>query len=177
MTDSQGLQQLLDKDALRDLVTTYCRAIDRRDYKLLRSLYTDDAVEDRGDTFSGSIDEFIAAMPAMVSGFVLTMHRVSNMLFQVQGDYAEGEIYAEAYHRTPPPDFREITACGRYMDRYQKRDGVWRIQYRAGTVDRCEIHPASEEAYSNFVATQPMGRPDGQDLSYKALKLFPRMGA
>lgn len=173
----QALRQLVEKDALRDLVLSYCRAVDRRDYVLLRSLYADDAVEDRGGTFSGSIDEFIAAMPEMTKPFALTVHRISNMLFEVRGDVAEGEIYAEAYHRTKPPEPREVIAGGRYLDRYEKRGGAWRIVRRASTLDRCETRAVDEAAYANFVAAAPMGRPDGEDLSYSALSLFPRGGA
>ena len=42
------LQALLDKDAIRDLVTAYCRAADRKDTALMRSLYHPDATEDHG---------------------------------------------------------------------------------------------------------------------------------
>ena len=40
------LQTLLDKEMIRDLVLSYSRAVDRQDFAFLRSLYTEDAIED-----------------------------------------------------------------------------------------------------------------------------------
>ena len=42
------LQTLLDKQALAELVYGYCRACDRRDFALVRTLYHDDAIDDHG---------------------------------------------------------------------------------------------------------------------------------
>ena len=47
------LRELLDKQALHELVLTYCRACDRRDLRLLCSLYHDDAIDDHGSMFKG----------------------------------------------------------------------------------------------------------------------------
>ena len=42
------LQTLIDKQALAELVHSYCRACDRRDFALVRTLYHDDAIDDHG---------------------------------------------------------------------------------------------------------------------------------
>ena len=44
MTDSQ-LQELLDKQALYEVVARYCRGVDRADEELVRSAYHPDAIE------------------------------------------------------------------------------------------------------------------------------------
>ena len=54
------LQELIDKQALQELVLSYCRACDRRDFVLLRTLYHDDAVDEHGAMFCGSADEYVA---------------------------------------------------------------------------------------------------------------------
>jgi hypothetical protein len=48
---SDDIQKLIDKDAIRDLVNIYCRAADRHDHVLMRSLYHEDATDDHGVFF------------------------------------------------------------------------------------------------------------------------------
>lgn len=173
---AQSLQLLLDKSELHDLVVKYCRYIDRRDMVALRSLYHDDAIEDRGQMFKGPIDEFIAWTHKAAGNFELTMHVISNAIFEIDGGKAQGEIYAEAYHRTLPPDQQDITVCGRYLDHYEKRDGVWKFTYRTSTTDRCEVHPVDPAWYREFVAAAPLGQKGADDPSYRALTMFKRWG-
>lgn len=42
------LQQMLDREAIRDLVWRYCRAVDRRDFAALSALYHPDAIDEHG---------------------------------------------------------------------------------------------------------------------------------
>ena len=170
------LQTLLDKQALHDLVMRYCRCMDRRDFAQARTLYHDDAIEDRGGIFSGTIDEFIAWLPQVTPQFELTTHRIFNTLFVIDGDKAEGELYCEAYHRTKGPDAQEMIVGGRYIDRYERRDDVWKFSYRTSTTDRCEVRAVDAEAYRQFVAAAPAGQPNRGDLSYQKLPLFVRAG-
>jgi ketosteroid isomerase-like protein len=138
MKASGQLQQLIDKDAIRDLVLLYSRAIDRQDIELLRDLYTANATDTHGDTFDGPADgycEFIArAFPYMpYSG-----HHVCNHLISVEGDEGSGEVYALAWHLIPDgaggqlEDFMAV----RYIDNYRREsDGRWRFSKRVVTYD------------------------------------------
>lgn len=174
--DPFALQSLLDKQALAELAATYCRAIDRRDYALLKSLYFDDAVEDRGEIFRGSGYEFADWAARDAHHYVLTVHRIFNALFAIDGDRAEGEIYVEAYHRTTGETPLEVVAGGRYLDRYEKRNGRWGFVYRTSTLDRCSMTPVDGAAYEQFVAGSVAGTGDANDLSYRILTRFPRVG-
>lgn len=169
------LQTLLDKQALRDLVYTYCRACDRRDFRLLRTLYHDDAVDDHGSMFKGSADEFVAWIPRVMASFESTVHSISNALFIVQGTQAQGELYTTAYHRTPGPEGREIVIGGRYLDRYEQRGGSWKFLHRALAMDWCRSTPVDAEAYRELAAGAPAGRTDAADPSYVALSFFARL--
>ena len=91
----------LDRIALQHLIWSYCHAIDRRDYALLRSLYHDDAIDDHGAMFCGSPDAYVAWLPTMMANWQATAHTVTNMLFLFENDHAEGEIPAP--HGTAPP--------------------------------------------------------------------------
>ncbi|MEA3299052.1 MAG: nuclear transport factor 2 family protein [Pseudomonadota bacterium] len=165
---------LADKQALLELNLTYCRAIDRRDLALLQSVYHEGAVEDRGGIYHGPAQGFVDLVAKDGANYEITMHRISNALFVVEGDSAEGEIYAEAYHRTRGENAMEITAAGRYLDRYEKRGGRWGIVFRAATLDRCDMRPVDQAAYQQFVAGSVAGEPGPGDLSYKVLTRFAR---
>lgn len=170
------LQMLLDRSALQDLLARYCRCMDRRDFAQARTLYHDDARLDRVAIFSGSVDEFMVWVAEVTPQFELTVHRVFNQLFVIEGDKAEGEIYLEAYHRTRGPNALEIIVGGRYLDRYERRAGVWKFSHRSSTADRCEIRPVNPADYQQFTASSVAGRPDRGDLSYETLQLFARAG-
>lgn len=65
MTASESLlQEMLDEFALRKLVHTYCRAVDRGDFATLRRLYHREAVDAHGEISSGSVDEFLKTLEA-----------------------------------------------------------------------------------------------------------------
>ena len=169
----EPLQQLIDKQALHELVLRYCRACDRRDFVQLRTLYHDDAVDDHGEMFRGSADEYLAWLPGVMAGFEATVHSVSNALFIVNGDAAQGEIYTVAYHRTHPPQPQDVVIGGRYLDHYERRGGQWKFKHRALALDWCRVMPVDAAAYQQFAAGAPPGRTDHEDPSY-ALSYFSR---
>ena len=169
-----ALRDMLDKHQLHELVLTYCRASDRREFALVRSLYHDDAIDDHGTMFSGPVDAFIAWLPTAMAQFEATQHSISNALFAVDGDKANGEIYALAYHRTHPPDAQEIVIGGRYLDRYERRDGKWKFIHRSLALDWANVRPVDPAAYQQFAAGATLGKPGAEDPSYKELPLFRR---
>jgi hypothetical protein len=171
---SDALQAMLDKHQLHELVLTYCRASDRRDFALIRTLYHDDAIDDHGAMFSGPVDEFVAWLPGAMAQFEATQHSISNALFEVEGDRANGEIYALAYHRTHPPDAQEIVIGGRYLDRYERRNGAWKFVHRSLALDWCNVRAVDPAAYRQFAAGAALGRPGADDPSYAELPLFRR---
>ncbi len=172
MTDT--VQQLIDKQQLLELSLEYCRAIDRRDFVRLRSLYHDDAIDDHGGMFRGSADEYVAWVPQMLAMFEATVHSLTNTLYVIEGDHAQGELYTTAYHRTPAPEGREIVIGGRYLDRYERRRGTWKYAHRSLAMDWCRVNPTDTQAYRELAASAPAGRADHEDPSYFALSFFRR---
>jgi len=171
MTD----RTLLDQMAIRDLVMRYCRGCDRRDFALVRALYHDDAIDDHGSMFKGNPDDFVAWLPQAMAPWELTIHSISNSLIVVDGDYAEGEHHARAYHRTHPPERKEYIVYGRYLDKYARRDGVWKFLHRSLVFDHGVIRDVDEASFAQLSGDATMGRVDRDDPSW-SLPLLAGLG-
>ena len=166
-----SVDEMLDKFALQQLAWTYCHAIDRQDYALLRTLYHDDAIDDHGPMFYGSPDDYVAWLPSMLANWSATSHIIANMLFLVDGHNAEGELATTAYHRTRD-DSRELIAHGRYIDRYQKRDGVWRFFRRSLVLDWMEDRAIEAGDGPRFDDGVEMGVAGQGDACFTRLPMF-----
>jgi ketosteroid isomerase-like protein len=133
----KALQRLLDVAAIKEVHIRYCRGIDRRDWDLVRSCYHPDATDDHGD-YVGGIDGFIEYCKVGTLTFEATCHFTGNQLVEVDGDVAWAEHYAVAFHRVaaqPGKPERDLVANARYVDRFERRNGEWRIADRVIVVD------------------------------------------
>ncbi|WP_159976135.1 nuclear transport factor 2 family protein [Novosphingobium sp. 18050] len=136
--DETALQALIDKDAIRELVLLYSRAIDRQDIALLRDLYTEDATDSHGDSFDGPAPEYCDFIERAFPYMPYSGHHVCNHLIAVDGDEASGEVYALAYHLIPGREgsSEEDFMAVRYVDNYRRSpDGRWRFAKRVVTYD------------------------------------------
>ena len=61
------LQELIDKQAIRDLLAAYFTAADRHDNVKMAALYHDDATDDHGSFFKGLAKDFVATLPNFFS--------------------------------------------------------------------------------------------------------------
>jgi ketosteroid isomerase-like protein len=132
-----SLQQLLDESAIRKVHMRYCRGVDRMDFELIRSCYHPDAIDDHGE-YVGGIDGFIEYCKAGTPNFESTTHFTGNYLIDVEGDVAWAEFYARAYHRVPADAdgvVKDLVVNTRYVDRWEKRGGEWKIAHRKVVVD------------------------------------------
>jgi 3-phenylpropionate/cinnamic acid dioxygenase small subunit len=125
-----GLQALLDRAAIHDLLMQYARGVDHRDLELVASCFAADAVYD-GSLGSGGIDVVLAALRERMPRYRTTMHFLTNPLIAVQGDTATCETYALVYHRLESEDDAEDFIVGvRYLDELARRAEGWRIVCR-----------------------------------------------
>lgn len=173
-TDQTALRDLLVKDRLHELEMAYCRGIDRRDPELIRSIYFEDAVEDHGEAWFGTGYEWVDYIFAgYLLQFEVTAHYVMNEWYKVEGDRAEGETHRVSYHRRPNGE--EVTAGSRTFNRYECRNGVWRIAYRGVTRDwlRESQAAAPDPSQPKHMILRP-SLPGPEDVSYHELSMFPR---
>lgn len=141
-----------DREGIRQALYFYCRGVDRCDREALSRAYWPEAIDDHGD-FVGTVDEFIELIMRSVPS-MRTHHMVGNVLIEEVGPgQAAVESYYQATHRLNGQlhTARDWTLIGRYLDRFERRGGEWRILHRRVVVDweRCET-PASIESGFSF---------------------------
>jgi len=132
---SQFRDELADREAIRDCLYRYSRAVDRCDEDLLRSVYWEDAVDDHV-LFTGTREELIAWVLPLLRAMEGSMHMIGNILIRLHGDHADVESYYYGYHRLNDgsKSFDSVQS-GRYLDRFERRDDEWRIAERRVVVD------------------------------------------
>ncbi|MFZ4122290.1 MAG: nuclear transport factor 2 family protein [Caulobacterales bacterium] len=137
------LELLEDRCAIEAALVRYCRGVDRCDEALLKSVYWEDSVDDHG-SFVGPGWAFAAALMPALSGMKGTMHAISNIHIELMGDWARAETYCVAYHLLPAAgQDREMVVGGRYLDRFEKRSGEWRIKHRLYVMDWNQNGPST----------------------------------
>ena len=163
-TRDQAIQQLLDKQAIHEVLMRFCRGIDRRDEDLLRSVFHPDAWDEHG-VFDGNALEFAHLSIDMLLQFTATSHMIMNEYVELDGDRAYAESYVLACHRSER-DGRKIdmTMGARYVDRFERRGGQWRIAHRAVVHDWNREQEVTAEWPEAWRFLQ--GRRDRQDRFY-----------
>lgn len=169
------LETLLAKNEIEDVVLRYCRGIDRRDFDLVRSCYHADAKDHHG-SFSGGVEEYIAWVDRLTSRYRWSMHFVANVLVEMgEADLAACETYGVSLHRSDDPRPHMNLATGfRYLDRFERRQGEWRITERTA-IGEWSI-PIPEAAWWNIPEEHLSGRRDTQDVLYRLLASIGREG-
>jgi SnoaL-like domain len=163
MTDP-ALQRLLDESELRGLAATYMRGLDRLDAALVRSVFAQDATTHYG-AFRGGADEMPDMAMTALSAYRTTQHLLGQINLEIDGDTATGEVYFQAFHQHATEDFDRFI-CGRYIDRYARRNGTWLITHRTEVVDWTRTEPTAEEYFAKRPHTV-RGTRDHSDLSYR----------
>jgi hypothetical protein len=154
----QRLRELLDKDAIRDVIMRYSRAIDRVDGELLRTVYWPDGW-DSHSIFDGPIDEFVPWVTDTLNGMIATQHLLGNISIELNGDHAYTEVYFMAHHKVADAEGaeRDAIAAGRYLDHFERREGEWRIKHRRAIFD-WDLNQPSTSSWQDGPAREVMER-------------------
>lgn len=148
MTDA--VEQAVAKQALHDLVVTYARGVDRADAALLASVFHPDAEVVTG-VIDGRAPDYARDICAMVrENLKSTFHSMANEYFEVSGDRAVGETYVVAHMISTGDAPQETLTGGRYLDRFERRDGQWRIAHRTFVHDWNMTQPVTEETVGMY---------------------------
>jgi hypothetical protein len=129
---TEELVRLADEMAIRKVLATYAVAIDRGDLELIGTCYFDDAEEDRG-RFKGSLPEFLSWLSKTLAEFDSCWHLLGASWIEIDGDVAQVDTPCLGHHRLRDPGRAEaadhLIPC-RYLDRFERRAGEWRIASR-----------------------------------------------
>lgn len=152
--DQQKIQLAIDKMEIRDALARYCRGLDRQDVNLMLSAYHMDAREQHG-SFDGTPAEYGRYVMDIVKNSKVSLHMITNVLIEVNGNIANSETYVYVIHQMEGVEEDHIV--GRYLDRFEKRAGEWKIAHRLLTLEwsRRQISsPSSFEPLAHFVKGQ-----------------------
>jgi 3-phenylpropionate/cinnamic acid dioxygenase small subunit len=126
-----------DRAAQHDIaqvLVRYTSGIDRRDWDLFRTCFTEDCRADYGDIGSWQgVDGLTDYMVAAHAGMGHTLHRLSNVAVTVDGDEAEARSYVDAVIMAPDGG-SGVNAVGFYDDRLRRTGDGWRIAERRFTM-------------------------------------------
>ncbi|MFO6448554.1 nuclear transport factor 2 family protein [Erythrobacter sp. NE805] len=151
-----------DRFAIVDLAALYMRGLDRLDGALLEAQFWPGARCEYG-VFSGGPAEFAGFCMAMLKEHRRNHHFIGQHLVDFTGpNEAYGEVYYQAYHRVFDESgaARDLFIAGRYVDRYEKRQGVWKIAYRSELVDWVRDDPASDAMVETAPFIMGQRKPD-----------------
>lgn len=156
----------LDKQACAELVHRMARAIDRCDGEGLRALFHADATDDHG-VYAGSAAGFADWVIPVLEGMKRTQHFIGNILIETHGDVAFGESYFIAHHviRDEADGEKVTIAAGRYLDRFERRDGAWRFAYRQAVYDWSAAAPSTDSWNRDAPGPMRFGARGARDLS------------
>jgi len=129
-------EQLVARAQIYDVLMQYIRGVDRRDMDLVRAAYHADANQTNPYLAPGewgSVEDLITLMNQNAVHIPMSMHFLANIVFEFAGDdVAIVESYLMAYqtHRDAEgvEGFRQTGS--RYLDRFERRAGSWKIAKR-----------------------------------------------
>ena len=139
------VQEMLDRQAILKVLYTYCKGLDRFDYDLLNSCWWPDGTDDHG-IFKGTGKEFCDwVFPFLKTTMERTQHNVLNYYIEIRGDRARSECNFIIWHRMLPGEDRQYDAitAGRYVDDFERREGVWKIKHRQVVYDWDRLDPVN----------------------------------
>ena len=147
---------------IRDVLSRYCRGLDRMDKNMAYSVFSDDCVAHYHDMYEGTGHGFVDWVWAAHEGMQCHSHQITNVLIEVDGDRATSEAYVTVALWTNPPEVQEIIARGRYLDRWQLQQGHWFIVQREHILDLQGSNGIPDTAAPNSVSMR-----SSDDASYR----------
>jgi hypothetical protein len=152
MSTAYSHSRLADRAEITDVLYRWCRAADRRDWDEVRRVFHPDAIDNHGP-FVGGVEDLIAWMADRHRTISFSMHLVSNILIEfATADTALAETYIFATLRYSAEGKAALAvftggaqgsggmatdsfAWARYIDRFERRNGEWRIARRTVAFD------------------------------------------
>jgi len=153
MDISQRIRRAADYQAILEQMARYIQAVDRCDLELLKYTFHADGVVHFG-IFDGNAHEFCDFdIPFIKENLSMGAHRFSTATIEFQSDTrAVAESYMLGNAAAPSPDGTMLNFPDniRYLDVWEKRDGIWRMYSRGLVVDWNAFWPYSQREDAPF---------------------------
>lgn len=160
------VEELLAKQEIYELSCNYMRALDRLDAALMHTVFHKDATVDYG-FFKGSATDFVDYAQTVLKDHLANHHMIGQANIHVDGDRATGEVYFQAFHKVMQDgEQQDLFIAGRYVDRYEKRDGVWKFSFRSEVNDWSRTEADADNYLSSPTNESLVGARQPADYSY-----------
>ncbi|MEU4311434.1 nuclear transport factor 2 family protein [Nocardia sp. NPDC024068] len=127
---TEEIATVLAHARIRDCIVRLARGEDRRDAALVKDAFWPDATVDFG-IFDGTFDQYLNWVIPGSPAIVVTQHLLGQTSIDLRDAVALSETQVIAYHRLDTgAEHRDSVLGGRYLDRFEWRDGRWRIGKR-----------------------------------------------
>ena len=186
VADDYSPARLADRAQIQDVIYRWCRAIDRLDVEGIRGVFHPDAIDNHGP-FVGGVDALIAWLTDRHRGIPFSMHLVSNMLNRIRRaptarwprpiSSPRCAIPPRVRPRWPPftggvageRRGRQPIPCpgARYIDRFERRGGEWRIARRTVAFDSSMMMDVPPRMHRNSTQTGRSAAVTEDDPIYK----------
>lgn len=180
--DQYSVERIADRMAIQDVMYKWCRAIDHLDGEGMRAVFHPDAIDNHGP-YVGGVDGLVKWITERHKPIPFSSHQISNMLIEfATADLALVETTVRTLQRYPadakaslaqlsggragkPGVGMDLLTSSRYVDRFERRNGEWRIARRTLIQDWKQLLEVTAETPQ----PQPgwlVGRRDKQDFVY-----------
>jgi hypothetical protein len=123
---------------IRQALVRYCRGVDRGDAALIKSAFHPDAFDRHGASRRLG-HELADSLAYREGGIRMAGHHITNVYIELHGpDVARVESYVLAFvpSQSDGAEQEDLRVVGaRYLDRFERRDGEWRVADRLVVVD------------------------------------------
>ncbi len=137
------------------------RGMDRHDPELVMTAYHEDAMDDHG-FFIGKAKDFVQSSLKNHELYTARQHFIANHLAEIDGNTAHAETYFAAAMLRKDSGALELY-FGRYLDRFECRNGRWAIAARV-VVSESTLDPAVTRGFAALFVQGTQGK---DDLSYR----------
>jgi len=163
-TSESAIQMLIDKAEIRDVLSRYCRGLDRMDKEMAYGVWHPGATAFYDGIYEGTGRGFIDWVWQAHAAMDRHSHQITNVLIEVHGDRATSEAYVTVVLWTLPDEYgrqKELVGRGRYLDRFARKNGRWAIEHRTHLLDM-----SSEYDLDRAEVSEGASR-DATDLSFE----------
>ena len=138
-SQSKVLQDLIDREEIRQLFYRYAFGCDNSDADAILSVFDDPCTvvlysRDGGapETLAGrrAVDRFFRVDLVPFNSTRIVRHRITNQLVDIDGNHARARVYWDEVREVKEPRSHLILGGGTYVDKLRRVGAEWKISER-----------------------------------------------